>query len=54
MGWLGEGLKLRILMEHALTAAKRLFVIPDFRYYAAGRWDQIESGGLPDPLSPPW
>jgi hypothetical protein len=35
MGWLGEGLKLRILMQHALTAAKRLFVIPDFRYYAA-------------------
>lgn len=39
--WLGQGLKLRILMHHALTAAKRLFVIPDFRYYAAAdgiRW----------------
>jgi hypothetical protein len=41
MGWLGEGLKLRILMQHALTAAKRLFVIPDFRYYAAA--DGIKS-----------
>lgn len=32
--WLGEGLKLGILAHHALEASKRLFLIPDFRYYA--------------------
>ena len=32
--WLGEGLKLGILVHHALKASKRLFVIPNFRYYA--------------------
>jgi hypothetical protein len=32
--WLGEGLKLGILAHHALEAAKRLFGIPNFRYYA--------------------
>ena len=32
--WLGEGLKLGILAHHALDAAKRLFGIPNFRYYA--------------------
>lgn len=31
---LGLGAKLRILARHALRAAKRLFGIPDFRYYA--------------------
>jgi hypothetical protein len=41
MGWLGEGLKLRILMQHALTAAKRLFLMRDFRCYAAA--DRIKS-----------
>jgi hypothetical protein len=39
--WLGEGLKLRILLHHALTAAKHLFTVPDFRYYAAA--DGIKS-----------
>jgi len=32
--WLGEGLKLGILAHHALKASKRLFLIPNFRYYA--------------------
>jgi hypothetical protein len=32
--WLGEGLKLGILAHHALEASKRLFGIPNFRYYA--------------------
>lgn len=32
--WLGEKLKLGILAHHAMRAAKRLFLIPDFRYYA--------------------
>jgi hypothetical protein len=32
--WLGEGLRLPILSHHALAAAKRLFSVPDFRYYA--------------------
>ena len=32
--WLGEGLKLGILAHHALEAAKRLFGIPNFRYYS--------------------
>jgi hypothetical protein len=32
--WLGDRLKLSVLMHHALKAAKRLFGIPDFRYYA--------------------
>jgi len=32
--WLGDGLRLPILTHHALAAAKRLFSIPDFRYYA--------------------
>jgi hypothetical protein len=34
MSWLGAGQKLAILCHHALTASKRLFGIPDFRYYA--------------------
>ena len=32
--WLGTTSKLNILALHAMTAAKRLFGIPDFRYYA--------------------
>jgi hypothetical protein len=32
--WLGQKLKLGILAHHAMRAAKRLFLIPDFRYYA--------------------
>ncbi len=32
--WLGERLKLGILVHHALQAAKRIFGVPDFRYYA--------------------
>ncbi|MFH1313974.1 MAG: transposase [Candidatus Eisenbacteria bacterium] len=31
---LGDGIRLKVLMYRALTAAKRLFGIPDFRYYA--------------------
>ncbi len=32
--WLGTTAKLNILAMHAIKAAKRLFGIPDFRYYA--------------------
>ena len=32
--WLGTRTKLNILAMHAMKAAKRLFGIPDFRYYA--------------------
>ncbi len=32
--WLGTKTKLNILAMHAMNAAKRLFGIPDFRYYA--------------------
>ena len=32
--WLGTKAKLNILATHAMNAAKRLFGIPDFRYYA--------------------
>lgn len=32
--WLGTTSKLNILAMHAMNAAKRLFGIPDFRYYA--------------------
>jgi hypothetical protein len=32
--WLGQGLTLPILTHHALAASKRLFSVPDFRYYA--------------------
>ncbi len=32
--WLGQRLKLGILAHHALQAAKRIFGVPDFRYYA--------------------
>ena len=31
---LGDGIRLKVLMYRALTGAKRLFGIPDFRYYA--------------------
>jgi len=31
---LGAGMKLRVLASHVLKAAKRIFGIPDFRYYA--------------------
>jgi len=32
--WLAEGLRLPILIHHAPAAAKGLFSVPDFRYYA--------------------
>jgi hypothetical protein len=32
--WLGTRTKLNILAMHAMSAAKRIFGIPDFRYYA--------------------
>ncbi len=32
--WLGAKTKLNILAMHAANAAKRIFGIPDFRYYA--------------------
>lgn len=34
MTWLGEQDKLAVLCRHAMIASKRLFGIPDFRYYA--------------------
>lgn len=34
MTWLGTKEKLAVLCHHALAAGKRLFGIPDFRYYA--------------------
>jgi hypothetical protein len=34
MAWLGAKEKLAVLCHHALAAGKRLFGIPDFRYYA--------------------
>ena len=34
MLWLGQREKLAVLARHAVRAAKRLFGIPDFRYYA--------------------
>ena len=37
---LGAKTKLTVLALHALKAAKRLFGIPNFRYYAPGRWNQ--------------
>jgi len=41
--WLGTRAKLEILASHVLKAAKRLFGIPDFRYYAI-------SGGIKEIL----
>ena len=32
--WLGAKTKLEILAMHVMDAAKRIFGIPDFRYYA--------------------
>ena len=32
--WLGTNAKLNVLAMHAMNAAKRIFGIPDFRYYA--------------------
>ncbi len=32
--WIGTRAKMKILTSHVLKAAKRLFGIPDFRYYA--------------------
>ncbi|MGM0466288.1 MAG: hypothetical protein ACQERH_07630 [Acidobacteriota bacterium] len=34
MVYLGLKIKLRVLARHVLTAARRLFGIPDFRFYA--------------------
>ena len=39
--WLGTRTKLNILAMHAMNAAKRLFGVPDFRYYALA--DGIQS-----------
>jgi len=57
--WLGDRLKLNILVHHALQSAKRLFGIPDFRYYAiadgikeifAGYRGKFSKKILPNPL----
>jgi len=44
--WLGEGLKLRILVHHTLTAAKTPLCHPRFPVLRCRGRDQIESGGL--------
>jgi hypothetical protein len=36
--YLGDRARLRILAHHALRAGRRLFGIPDFRYYALVDW----------------
>lgn len=57
--WLGTKAKLRILAVHALKAAKRLFGIPDFRYYAISDgikeilWRVGQGTFLPRGLDPP-
>jgi hypothetical protein len=38
MVYLGIKTKLRVLARHVLKAARRLFGIPDFRFYTLGRW----------------
>ena len=48
--WLGDRLRLRVLAHHALQAAKRLFVIPAFRYYALADGIQWSLAGCQTPL----
>ena len=48
--WLGDRLRLRVLAHHALQAAKRLFVIPAFRYYALADGIQWSLAGCDTPL----
>jgi hypothetical protein len=38
MAYLGLKTKLRVLMRHALKAAKRVFGLPEFRFYALSGW----------------
>ena len=45
--YLGEGIKLRILVKYVFQAAKNIFGIPDFRYYAI-------SNGIRELLSHSW
>ena len=65
--WLGTTTKLNILAMHALNAAKRLFEIPDFRYYAladgiSAIFKRVDKGPLhprghkpaPSPQLPIW
>jgi hypothetical protein len=63
--WIGTKVKLEILASHVLQAAKRLFGIPDFRYYAisdgiknilsrAGQGIFIPRGQDPPDLSQLW
>jgi hypothetical protein len=57
MVYLGQQTKLAILCHHALKAAKRLFGIPDFRYYAIADGIQAILAGRQRPVfdftSPP-
>lgn len=54
--WLGRRAKLRILLQHVYDASKRIYGIPEFRFYAIA--DGIKellfgrSGGLPTPDPP--
>jgi hypothetical protein len=50
--WLGEKLKLGILAHHAMKAAKRLFLIPDFRYYALADGIKALLAGCHTPFRP--
>jgi len=52
--WLGARLKLEVLAEHVLDAAKRIFGVPDFKYYAladglAAIFRRVGKGLLPEP-----
>jgi hypothetical protein len=54
--WLGKKIKLAVLTRHVLKAAKRLFGIPDFRYYALSdgiRAILARSPGSPARVKPP-
>jgi len=50
---LGAKMKLKILATHVLDAAKRLFGIPDFRYYAISDGIKEVLNRFPRRLSPP-
>ena len=43
--WLGDSFKLGILARNALKSAKRLFGIPDFRYYAIAEYKKLDKCG---------
>ncbi len=61
--WLGESVRLSILTANITSAAKRLFGVPDFHYYAVAdgisvllthlsRWRPSPLAHSPPPLDP--